>query len=64
MYEYHTETDLWFTPPPLSLTVCAVMSADSDVKCEKTCCASLHLITFCHAFDLSQRRRDRNVGPI
>lgn len=24
----------------------------------------LHLVTFCHAFDLSQRRRDGNVGAV
>lgn len=27
-------------------------------------CASFHFTTFSHAFDLSQRRWDRNVGPI
>lgn len=58
------ETDPWFTPPVISLTVLAVVSADRDVKCGEICRASLHLTTFSHAFDLSQRRRDRNVGPI
>lgn len=45
-------------------SVCAVTSADSNVKSVRKRRAWLHLATFRHAFDLSQRGRDGNVGPI